>query len=482
MVILAMSKVIGHGAFWSLLNQLAGQLLTLIVFLITARFLSKEVFGYMATAMLCVEIFRQVVIESIGTVFVAKRAPTDRDYSVGFTIIFIFSCIASILLFFSADLISNIFSQTELKNIVQLMALVIFILGLSKTHEIRLTKEYQFKSLAFRSILSITIGGAIGIFLATEGYGVLSLVAQQIITSTLSLAFLWSVTKWRPSFYFDAEKYKDIFKSAKFIALNAVAGMAGGQSDVFLTSYYLGAANTGVYNSAKRLFTAAVLVICTGLNNVALPVFSDSSESTENLKRVFYTAVRLTSLLTAPLFLGLAVLSDDFVNVLLGAKWSEAAPVLAILSLTGYTRSITQYCSNITLVLGKVHWQTILGFVDAAVNVILLMIFARYGIISVAAAFVFKSLMFVPIITAQALFLLRGKFKEYLFEILPSLAVAIAMAVIIFYLKKEFSFSAIYNLFLYTSLGAFIYTVGILIASPHQFSEVRAIASAFKKS
>jgi O-antigen/teichoic acid export membrane protein len=59
-------KSLGRSALWSVLNQSLGQFLVFFVFLVTARFVSKEAFGLMAMAMLSIEFFRQILIESIA--------------------------------------------------------------------------------------------------------------------------------------------------------------------------------------------------------------------------------------------------------------------------------------------------------------------------------------------------------------------------------------------------------------------------------
>ena len=64
---------IGRGAVWSILNQSVGQILVLLVFLVTARFVSKDAFGIMAVCMLVVEAFRQIWAESVGISLAAKK-------------------------------------------------------------------------------------------------------------------------------------------------------------------------------------------------------------------------------------------------------------------------------------------------------------------------------------------------------------------------------------------------------------------------
>ena len=93
---------IGRGAVWSILNQSIGQILVLLVFLITARFVPKDAFGIMAVCMLVVGAFRQIWAESVGTSIVAKNNPTDRDYNAGFLIIAAGGLVSAVIVFLLA--------------------------------------------------------------------------------------------------------------------------------------------------------------------------------------------------------------------------------------------------------------------------------------------------------------------------------------------------------------------------------------------
>lgn len=452
-------KQIGRGAFWSLINQSVGQFLVLFVFLVTARFVSKVDFGIMAMAMLAIEFFRQVLIESIGTTFYAKKSPTNSEYSAGFFVILTGGFLSGVLIFICAKSLAVFFGHADLELTLEWISVLLFTTGLSKMHEIWLTKNLQFKSLAIRSIVSIGIGGAVGIVMAVNGYGINSLIAQQIITASISAIWLWFSCSWRPDLDVKREEVFAIIKYGKFVSLNSTANFLGGQSDVALSSYYLGAAATGVYNAAKRLLTAIALIVGSGLNSVALPALAAISDDEEKLKSSFLTGVGLTALMTAPIYAALAVLSPDIIYILLGSNWSEAAPVLAILSIIGFSRMVTQYSTNILLIKQKVHWQTLISFADAGLNVVFLMIFAKYGLIYLASAFVAKTMIVSPVVTALALNLVNMPFLSYIRVISLPIVLSLVTAALVYFGRENVQMSPILNLATFLPAGCLAYMV-----------------------
>lgn len=457
-------SAIGRGAVWSILNQSFGQILVLLVFLVTARFVSKEAFGVMALCLMVVEAFRQIAIESIGLSIVAKKDPSDQDYNACFMAIAISGVLSAILIFIFADALAGFLKNTEIAHGLRWTSLLLLTTGLSKTHEVWLAKHLQFKVLALRSIVSILIGGGVGIAMATHGFGLLSLIAQQLLTAVIGTLTLWVATQWRPQFDTRRENVWSLLRYSRHVSMNAVASFVNTQSDVFFSSYYLGAASTGVYNAAKRIITAVNLMLASGLNSVALPVQASLFGDRAGSARAFLKSTALTSLLTAPLFVGIAALSNEVITISLGTKWLEAAPVLSILTITAYLFTINLYSSNALLVYNKPHWLTVMGVINAIANVVMLLIFARYGLLALAWAYTIKTLVLFPFSIAMALKLLEVKTRSYLASLLPTLIAAAIMGLIILGFKAWLSdWNAWQRLLLLVPLGMLSYAVTMLL-------------------
>lgn len=450
-------KSLGRSAFWSVLNQGMGQFLVLIVFLVTARYVSSEDFGIMATSMLAIEFFRQILIESVATTFYARHAPTPADYNAGFVIMLAGGILSALLLFLIAPMVAEIFDHADIADTLRWIAALLLITGISKMHEVWLTKQMHFRLLAFRSIISIGIGGAIGIAMAIQGYGIAALIAQQIIIAVISAIWLWLASSWRPSFDCQWRHLASIVNHGRFVSLNSTASFLGGQGDVLLSSYFLGPTATGVYSAAKRLLTASALIVGSGLNSVALPALASLSTDREKFPASYLTGVGLTALLAAPLYAALAVLAPDIVYLLMGAQWANAAPVLAILSIAGFNRTVTQYSINILLVRKKVHWQTPLAFADAAASILLLVLVAKHGLLYLAGAFVVKTLLFSPIVTKLALHLLDLRYAAYCRKTFLPIALALTTAALVALARQQAQLPAIANLALFIPLVGAIY-------------------------
>ena len=210
--------------------------------------------------------------------------------------------VSGAIVFLLASPITRLMHHADFGGTLRWISLLLLTGGLSRTHETWLMKHMQFRVLALRSLVSICIGGGIGIVMAVNGYGLLSLIAQQLITSVVSTACLWLATAWRPSFDTGWENITSLLRYSRHVSLMAVAAFANAQSDVFFSSWYLGPAMTGVYSAAKRLMIAVITIFSSGLNSVALPALAAVSRDPVRASSGFLKAVSMTTLLSAPLF------------------------------------------------------------------------------------------------------------------------------------------------------------------------------------
>lgn len=404
---LSKSQKISRSAAWSLAENFSRQVLAMLVFFITARFVSQEAFGIMAVSYLVIEAFRLVAIESIGTAVIAKENPDERDYNACF-VITVTGCILSAgIVYALAGAFAGLVDDASVKKVLPYLCLVLLTLGLSRTHEAWLIRHFQFKVLAIRSTLSIVVGGGVGIYMAVQGYGLFALIVQHVTTSLVAVVLLWSTCDWRPSFKTQLAPVKDLLRRARFIGLSGLVGLGNTQMDVFFSSYYFGAVSAGIYNAAKRIVYALNAIVSTSMDKVALSAFADLRSEGPSRADAFLLAVSVTSCITAPVMAGISALSPELVQILLGDKWGAAAPVLSILMVSSYVMTIAIYSRTIFLVNNRTHWLTMLASAGLVCNIILFLAFARHGLLILASLIVLREMVSVSVALTKVASILK---------------------------------------------------------------------------
>ena len=462
-----LGKELFSGAFWSILDNLFKQVITFVVFILLARVLNPETFGLLAVPLLIVQIFSTVIFDSIATALIRKADIADDDYSTGFWLCLGLSVPAFALLLASAELIEHWIGTRGLAEVMRGTSVMILVGGLSRMHEVWLTKRMNFKSLAIRSSVSTAVGGSIGLYLAFKGYGITSLVSQQVVTSLLQLVLLWILSPWRPKLIISKPALFEIIHYGKHVALTGITNAANQNSDIFFVTYYLGPVATGIYTTGKRISNTLNQVISTALLRVSLPAFSRIQNDEYRFKEAYLNSVAFTAMATAPLFIGLAVLSKDITLVLLDEKWLPAVPVMQIVTIVGFLTSIGYYNQSVMLVRNKPQWQTRLTLIYAVTNLIAFFIFTRFGVVYTALAFSLRALLLFPISVGCAITLLSIPWKKYINAIYPALVASLLMAIVLLGCSSMLSNSApVLRLALLVVIGLASYGIFILFLLP----------------
>lgn len=460
----SLGKQVGRGAIWSVVNSALVQVINLLVFLVTARFVPVADFGILATCLLFVELFKQISVESFATAIVSRGAPDAGDYNACFLLIQIGAVIGAALMLLSAQFISEIMHNERIEFALRLTSVLLLSSGLSRTHEAWMTRQLLFKPLAIRSILALLVGGGAGLFLAMNGWGLTALVVQQLTTSLLSTILLWVVSDWRPSLRVERAKLLATWRYGRHVAITGFTNFANTQSDTFFSSYYLGASATGIYNAAKRILLGLNQLMASALSRVALPTFAGLRDDEERLRGAFLNAVSFTTAITAPMFLSLIAVSDLVVRVALGAKWMEAAPIISIIAGTAYLTTIGQYNQAIILVKDKPHWQTVLTSIYAVSNISLFLVVVRYGLQALAVGFTVRAVLLYPLSVGAALHLLRIKPMAYAARIAPSLAASAVMVGALLLLHRTIDVpSPLLALVIHVAVGAVVYAAALFV-------------------
>lgn len=421
-------RSIVSGVIWSALDSAVGQALTLAIYVIMARLLSPQILGIVATGALALDFCRAVLIESIAIAVQARAEPKDEDYNASFWLIAGLSLLAALLLFASSDAIERLSDLSELAIVLKGFCIVVAVQGLSRTHEAWLTRNQLFRSLAIRSLLSISVGGAVGIALASQGYGVLALVGQLVSTSLISLVSLWTLTPWRPGLRFSRNAATELLSYGRYVALTGITNFANANSDLIFVTWYTGPAGAGLYSLAKRLVNAVSTVIGNALNRVFFATIAGLQHDRGASRSTLLDFVMYTSLLTAPIFTGIAALAPDLIVDFFGSKWIDAAPLLSIMSVTGFLTTIGLYNHSVILGFGKPHWQTWLTLIYALSNIAIFIVAAPFGLIAIASGYVVRALMLYPLSAGASMRILSLGIRPYALALMPAFAGSAVMA------------------------------------------------------
>src|SRR5262249_58766949 len=103
---------------------------------------------------------------------------------------------------------------------------------------------------------------------------------------------------------------------------------------------FLGATPLGFYAIAYKAVLTPVARIALPIQEVLFPALSRMQTERARLGTAWLRATRLTAAIAAPALVGLAILTPEFISVVLGKKWEPGGTILRILVVVGLVQAL----------------------------------------------------------------------------------------------------------------------------------------------
>ena len=188
----------------------------------------------------------------------------------------------------------------------------------------------MFKKLFYRSIGAIIPAGCIGILCAYLGFGIWSLVIQQLTNSLLVCTIMWFTVKWRPDFSFSFERWKELFSFGWKLLFSGLLDTGYQNLRALIIGKMFSPAALGFYNRGDHFPYLIVNNLNASIQSVMLPSLSSVQDERPRLKAMARRAIVTSSFLILPLMAGLAATAKPLTLIILGEKWLPAVPFIQI--------------------------------------------------------------------------------------------------------------------------------------------------------
>jgi len=467
------------GVFWSAIQNWGRQAIAFVVFALLARLLGPETFGLVASASIFLAFVTIFLYQGFSVAIIQRKELEPEHLDTAFWTNLGIGLVMTGLSIASAGLVADFFSQPQLTPIIRWLSLSFLIISLSSTQEAIFQRNLDFKPLAVRELVAVCVGGVVGVVMAFMGFGVWSLVSQQLVNSLVKVIVLWSASNWRPRLKFSQKHFGELFSFGINVVGTQILNFVNRRSDDLLIGYFLGPVALGYYSVAYRLLLIITQLLTGVINQVAMPAFSRLQQEPEKLRSGFYKVTQLTSFISFPAFLGMAALAPELVRVLFGEQWLPSIPVMQILAFIGIVHSVAYFHTTVITAMGKPAWKLRLNFMHSIANVIGFAIAVHWGIVAVAAVYVIRSYLLTPVDLWFIRKLIGIKLTTYLQQYVIPLTGVLAMTCVIFatkeLLKNVVNIQTL--LVICIVLGAITYTVAIVLLAPKIVQQILDIVN-----
>jgi PST family polysaccharide transporter len=378
---------------WASLEAASLILLSFLTLLVLARMLEPVEFGRASTVLLFVQLSSILVEHFFAEVLVQRPVIDDEHVNSAFSFSIL---IAFMIIVFAAIAAYTLFTPEYglLLCVASVSLLPTAYIGIQSAI---LRRSFQFRTLALRSIIGRVAGAAAGISLAVLGSGAWSIIAQHLVMSFMGATVLWLYAPKHFILSLKPQALKDLAGFGLVSFSNEALFIATPRIYQLLASFFLGPQTFGYLALGIRLVDTFRELIGHVATNLALPIFSRLQHDLCELNRQFIFATSLVCLVAMPCFVTFAVCSELVVEVVLGAEWLPAAPVIKILALGAAFGSAGTFCYSVFSACGRPSLGLLPRGFDIIFTTCTLTLVASYGLTAVAIVWLLRN-MLLPLI------------------------------------------------------------------------------------
>jgi len=442
-----------NGVLWNSLGNFTTLGIEFIVGIFLARILTPREFGLIGTITVVIVLSEVMINSGFSQALVRKQDCTQKDFSTVFFFNLLIGILFFIILFFSADALSVIFKNKELKPLIQVLGIGLIISAFTLIQSAKLIKRVDFKLQTKITLISSILSGSVAIAMAFSGFGVWSLVVKSLLFKLCQSILLWVWNKWKPDFIFDKESFKQLFGFGSKLMLSGLIGTFFQNVYYLLIARYFTQQDLGYFTRAemfKNLPSQNVTGIVTA---VAYPILATLQNDRVQMKGVFRQMFVNTFFVTATLMCGMMAIAKALIITLVGEKWIPSVILLQMLSVVGLMMPINSMNVNILNVVGRSDLYLKLQTLVQLLIIPNVFVGLYFGIKFLIVGMIFISFFGYIIFNHESKKVLNYPIKEQIKDIFPSLLLALTMGLLVFGVQLISHFSYQVTLILQLALG-----------------------------
>ncbi len=428
----SLDRSLAHGVAWTAGLRAVTQALSWIATLVVARLLSKEDYGLFGMAVMYHGLVQLVNEFGLGSAIVRKRdLSEDQIASLG-GISIAFSLLLWGVSALISGLVASFFAEPPVKWLIIALGATFVTTALKVLPRSLLSRDLQFKRVAQIDAIEAVIGTLATLVFAMLGFAYWSLVIGMLIGGMVSSIV---ARTWRPHRVQWPKEWASIGPAVRFgwhIVVGRLAWYGYSNADFAVVGRVLGTAALGAYTIGWNLASIPVSRVSALVGQVTPGIFSAVQNEPEQLRRYLFKITELIAVVTFPLSFGLALVSPEFVLVVLGEKWRAAIVPLQLLAFYGGFRSITTLLPQVLVSVGQSAEQMRYNLLALFVMAPLFYLGSHWGAGGVAAAWVVGYPLVVTPVYIQVFEATRTNLWGYLGALWPALSSSLLMAAAVF--------------------------------------------------
>lgn len=401
------------GVSWTGGFRVVTRLISFAKTAIVARILSPSQFGVFGIALLVLAFVEILTETGINVFLIQQQEDVDKYINTAWIISILRGILIAICILTTAPLIASFFSAPDALFLLQLISIVPILRGFINPSVVKFQKDLQFNKEFYFRLIIFSIDTSLSIlftFLLESPVGIiLGLIGGVVLEVTLSYIIVQPI----PRFVFQENYFKQILNKGKWITTGGIFNYLFENTDNIVVGKLLGTASLGLYDAAYSIALLPLTEIGDVLAKVLFPVYVKFVDEKERLQRAFIKT--MSSVLVVAPIVGMIffIFPREVIQIVLGSKWLEAAPLLRVLAIFGIIRAMVGVCNTLFFATKRQDIVTAINlFSFLFLSTTIIFSIRRFGLVGASYSVLAAMLLVVPFIVYQVVRILSGSTKK----------------------------------------------------------------------
>ena len=462
------------GILWSTVERFSVQGVQFLIMIVMARLLTPHDYGLIGMLAIFIAVAQSLIDSGFSQALIRKQHRTEVDNNTVFYFNIVVSALLYLILYVSAPFVADFYNTPQLCPVMRVVCLSIIFNSLAVVQRALLTIKIDFKTQAKAALTAAVASGIVGITMAYHGFGVWSLVTQQLLNLGINTGLLWLLSKWRPRLIYSWQSFHELFAFGSKL-------LASGLLDTIYRNIYpivigklFSASNLGHYTRAHQFSEFPSSNVTGIIQRVTYPVLCEIQNDDARLESIYRRFLKLSAFVIFPLMIGLSSVAKPIVNIMLGSQWAFCGQLLQIICFSMMWFPIHAINLNLLQVKGRSDLFLRLEIIKKILGVSVLCITAPFGLIVMCYGQIFNSLVALAINTYYTGKLINVGFFKQMRDLLPTIALCLVMFVLIL-IVNHFIIGDIMKLCVGIVIGMVFYTSSSHILKFSEFTELLSL-------
>ena len=375
------------GLKWSLAAKLLIQLFSWAVTILVIRLLVPADYGLMALCAVVIGIVTGVAELGLGASLIQARNLERGDLARVAGMLLLLNSACAVIVALAAPLLASVFGDPRLGAVIRVTSVQLLLAAVAAIPEALAYRDMRFKWLAAVDTATAFAASVVTLAFAWYGAGVWALVLGSLAGHVARTVLL--IARGGPFVrpLFDLRgvgrflRFGGTWSGARFVWQLTY------QADVLIAGRFLGEAAVGTYSVAAQLANLPLNKAMGIVNQVAFPAIARLQDELPRMRSRILDGIRMLGFCAVPLLFGLSAVAPEFVDVVLGERWTSVILPLQIIAVVAPLRMIATLLATAVGAIGRADVELVNTLVSFVVFVTAFLLGVRFDVTGLAVAY-----------------------------------------------------------------------------------------------